>query len=173
MVLAQHRLVTEGLGVRHLRLVLGNSMGGMHAWTWGVKYPDEMDALVPLASQPTEMSSRNWMMRRLMIDTVRNDPDWKNGDYTSQPKALGGERFYGIATNGGTLAYQAAAPTRERGRQVPRRAPRRAVPGDANDFMYQWDASRDYNASPGSIASRRRCWPSTRPTTSAIRPRPA
>ena len=75
MVDAQYRLVTEGLGIRHLRLVIGNSMGGMHTWIWGVKYPDFMDALVPMASQPTEMASRNWMMRRLLIETIRNDPD--------------------------------------------------------------------------------------------------
>jgi homoserine O-acetyltransferase/O-succinyltransferase len=149
MVLAQHRLVTEGLGVRHLRLVLGNSMGGMHAWTWGVTYPDEMDALVPLASQPTEMSSRNWMMRRMIIDSVRNDPDWKNGDYTSQPKALRvANAFYGIATNGGTLAYQAVAPTREKADKFLDERLAAPFPNDANDFMYQWDASRDYNAAP-------------------------
>jgi homoserine O-acetyltransferase/O-succinyltransferase len=85
MVSAQYRLITEGLGLKHLRLVLGNSMGGMQTWMWGVKYPDFMDALVPMASQPTEMSSRNWMMRRLITDSIRNDPDWKGGDYTEQP----------------------------------------------------------------------------------------
>ncbi|WP_163752662.1 alpha/beta fold hydrolase, partial [Proteus mirabilis] len=88
MVLAQYRLVTEGLGVRRLRLVLGYSMGGMHSWIWGVTYPDFMDALVPMASQPTAMASRNWIMRRLIIDAVRNDPDWNNGNYTTQPRAL-------------------------------------------------------------------------------------
>src|SRR5258705_10691440 len=86
MVDAHYRLVTEGLGIRHLRLVIGNSMGGMHAWTWGVRYPDFMDALVPMASQPTEMSARNWMMRRMIIDGIRNDPDWHNGNYTPQPR---------------------------------------------------------------------------------------
>src|SRR5438132_7575722 len=88
MVAAQYKLVTEGLGIRHLRLALGNSMGGMHTWTWGVSYPDFMDALVPMASQPTEMSSRNWMMRRLIIDTIRKDPEWKDGNYTTQPSAF-------------------------------------------------------------------------------------
>ena len=88
MVAAQYRLVTEGLGIRHARLVLGNSMGGMQTWIWGVTYPDFMDALVPMASQPTEMSSRNWMMRRLIIDAIRNDPDWQGGDYTMQPRAF-------------------------------------------------------------------------------------
>jgi homoserine O-acetyltransferase/O-succinyltransferase len=81
MVEAQYRLVTEGLGIKHLRLVLGFSMGGMHAWLWGTTHPGFMDALVPMASQPSEMSSRNWMMRRLIIDTIRNDPDWQGGAY--------------------------------------------------------------------------------------------
>ncbi|RYF35014.1 MAG: alpha/beta fold hydrolase, partial [Comamonadaceae bacterium] len=114
MVAAQFRLVTEGLGVKHLRLVIGNSMGGMQTWIWGVQHPAFMDALVPMASQPTEMSSRNWMMRRLIVDSVRNDPGWNNGNYTEQPKGLrAANAFFGIATSGGTLAYQKMAPTRE------------------------------------------------------------
>src|SRR6476469_581392 len=114
MVAAQYKLVTEGLNIRHVRLVLGNSMGGMQTWIWGITYPDFMDALVPMASQPTEMSSRNWMMRRLIIDAVRNDPDWKDGNYTTQPRAFQvANVFFSVATNGGTLAYQRLAPTRE------------------------------------------------------------
>jgi homoserine O-acetyltransferase/O-succinyltransferase len=149
MVQAQYRLVTEGLGIKHLRLVLGNSMGGMHTWVWGVKYPEFMDALVPMASQPTEMSARNWMMRRMLIDAVRKDPDYNNGDYTSQPKGLRvANVFYGIATNGGSLAYQAMAPTRAAADKIV--DDRLAAPfmADANDFVYQWDASRDYNPQP-------------------------
>ena len=149
MVAAQHRLITEGLGVRHLRLVMGNSMGGMHTWIWGVQYPDAMDALVPMASQPTEMSSRNWMMRRLIIDTIRNDPDWAGGNYTTQPRSLRAANvFFGIATNGGTQAYYKDAPTREKADQL--LDARLAAPfnADANDFLYQWDASRDYNPAP-------------------------
>ncbi len=150
MVLAQYRLVTEGLGIRRLRLVLGNSMGGMHAWIWGVSYPDAMDALVPMASQPTEMSSRNWMMRRMLIDAIRNDPDWKNGDYTVQPKAIQvANVFFGIATNGGTLAYQKMAPTREAADKLLDARLKAPFTADANDFLYQWDASRDYNPAPG------------------------
>src|SRR5207342_1982899 len=80
MVVAQYRLVTEGLGIKHLRLVMGNSMGGMQTWMWGVAYPDFMDALLPMASQPTAVASRNWMMRRMMIDAIRNDPEWNNGN---------------------------------------------------------------------------------------------
>jgi homoserine O-acetyltransferase len=149
MVVAQYRLVTEGLGVRHLRLVLGNSMGGMHTWMWATRYPDFMDALVPMAAQPTEMSSRNWMLRRLIIDSIRNDPDWNEGNYTSQPRAFKAAAvFYGIATSGGTLALQKEAPTRALADKL--LDGRLAAPfkADANDFLYQWDASRDYNASP-------------------------
>jgi homoserine O-acetyltransferase len=150
MVVAQYRLLSEGLGIRRVRLVIGNSMGGMHTWIWGVKYPDFMDALVPMAAQPTEMASRNWMMRRLIIDTIRNDPEWNNGNYTSQPRAFRAANvFFAIATNGGTLAYQQMAPTREAADKL--LDGRLAAPftADANDFLYQWDSSRDYNPSPG------------------------
>ncbi len=131
--------------------MIGNSMGGMHVWLWGSAYPDFMDALVPMASQPTEMSSRNWMMRRMIIDAMRNDPEWKGGDYTEQPQAFRTANvFFGIATIGGTLAYQKQAPTREAGRQAAgRSAMRGATKADANDFLYAWDSSRDYNAAPG------------------------
>jgi len=149
MVLAQYRLVSEGLGVRHLRLVLGNSMGGMNTWIWGTTYPDFMDALVPMASQPSEMSSRNWMMRRLIIDTIRNDPDWKGGDYTAQPKAFRAAAvFYGVASSDGTLAYQKMAPTREAADKLLDQRLSAPFNADANDFLYQWDSSRDYNPAP-------------------------
>lgn len=149
MVEAQYRLVKEGLGVRHVRLVLGNSMGGMHSWMWGAKYPDFMDALVPMASQPTEMSSRNWMMRRMIIDAVRNDPEWKGGDYSAQPQGFRvANVFFGIATSGGTLAYQKLAPTREAADKLLDDRLKAAFSADANDFVYQWDSSRDYNVSP-------------------------
>ena len=150
MVLAQYRLVTEGLGVRHLRLVLGNSMGGMHTWIWGVTYPDVMDALMPMASQPTEMSSRNWLMRRMIVDAIRNDSEWKGGDYTAQPSAFRvANVFFGIATNGGTLAYQKLAPTRELADKLLEQRMAAATKADANDFLYQWESSRDYNPAPG------------------------
>jgi homoserine O-acetyltransferase len=150
MVAAQYRLVTEGLGIRHVRLVTGNSMGGMHTWIWGVQYPGFMDALIPMASQPTEMSSRNWMMRRLIIDSIRNDPEWNEGNYTTQLKAFKAANvFFAIATNGGTLAFQKMAPTRAQADKL--LDDRLAAPlnVDANDFLYQWDSSRDYNPSPG------------------------
>lgn len=150
MVAAQHRLVTEHLGIKRLRLVIGNSMGGMHTWLWGVKYPDAMDALVPMACQPTEMAGRNWMTRKLLIDAIRNDPDYADGNYTAQPKAMRyANVFFGITTIGGTLAYQKLAPNREAADKLV--AQRMSAPfnADANDFVYQWDSSRDYNASPG------------------------
>jgi homoserine acetyltransferase len=84
MVDAQHRLLTEGLGVSHVRVIFGYSMGGMNTWTWGVRYPDFADALIPMAALPAPMAGRNWMMRRMLIDSVRNDPAWNNGDYTEQ-----------------------------------------------------------------------------------------
>ena len=82
IVQAQYRLVTEHLGVRRLRLVLGTSAGGMQTWLWGVTYPDFMDALAPLAAQPVEVAGRNWITRRMLIDAIRNDPEWNGGNYT-------------------------------------------------------------------------------------------
>jgi homoserine O-acetyltransferase len=150
MVGAQFRLVSEGLGIRHLRLVIGNSMGGMHTWIWGIAHPDFMDALVPMASQPTAMASRNWMMRRLIIDTIRNDPVWNNGNYTAQPTAWRAANvFYGVATAGGTLAYQKQAPTAEAADKLLDARLAATVSADANDVLYQWESSRDYDPSPG------------------------
>jgi homoserine O-acetyltransferase len=107
MVDAQYRLLSEGLGIRHVRLIIGNSMGGMNVWLWGAKYPNYMDVLVPMASQPTPMSSRNWMLRRVMLETVRNDPEYKDGNYTTQPRSMKvASVFFGIATAGGTLRYR-------------------------------------------------------------------
>ena len=150
MVSAQYRLVTEGLGVKHLRLVLGNSMGGMQAWMWGTTYPGFADALVPMASQPAAMSSRNWMMRRMLIDSIEKDPEWKGGDYAAQPKNFRAvSAFFNIATNGGSIAYQLAAPTRELADKFLEEQLNAPFAADANDYLYQWDSSRDYDPSPG------------------------
>jgi len=150
MVDAQYRLVSEHLGVRHLRLVLGYSMGGMETWIFAQKYPGFMDVAVPMASLPTEMSSRNWMLRRLIIDSIRNDPEWMNGNYTKQPRAAQfASVFYGIATNGGNLALYKAAPTREKADQFLDQRLSARFSADANDVLYQWDSSRDYNPSAG------------------------
>ena len=146
MVLAEYRLVTEGLGLHHLRLVIGNSMGGMHTWMWGVTYPGFADALVPMASQPTAMAARNWMLRRLMIESVRRSPDYADGNYTEQPKSLRVARvFYNTATNGGTLHYQDAAATTAKADAMVDQELAAPFTADANDFLYQWDASRDYD----------------------------
>ena len=125
-------------------------MGGMHTWVWGERYPAFMDALVPMASQPTAMSARNWMMRRMMLETVRSDPDYKNGDYTAQPRSMKyANAMFGVATSGGTLNYQKQAPTRALADKLVDTRLAGAGPPDANDFLWQWDASGDYDAAPG------------------------
>lgn len=149
MVLAQYRLLTEGLGVKHLRVIIGNSMGGMNTWVWGVNYPGFADALVPMASQPTAMAARNWMLRRMMIEAIRRDPGYQGGNYTVQPASIGlANVFYGIATNGGTLAYQAMAPSGALADKVVEERLAAPFTMDANDFIWQWDASRDYDPAP-------------------------
>ncbi|MSP00812.1 MAG: alpha/beta fold hydrolase [Acetobacteraceae bacterium] len=148
MVLAQYRLLTEALNIRHLRLVTGNSMGGMQTWVWGVTYPGFMDALVPMAAQPTEMSARNWMTRRMLTESIRQDPAYDNGNYTAQPPSLRmASVFFGIATSGGTLALQAIAPTRARADKMVFARLAAPPPKDANDFIYQFESSNDYNPS--------------------------
>ncbi len=147
---AQYRLVREHLGVRHLRLVLGNSMGGMQTWIWAQKYPDFMDVAVPMASLPSEMSGRNWLMRRLIIDSIRNDPEWMNGSYTKQPKSVQfASVFFALATNGGNQGLQKLAPNREKADALLNQRLTAPFTGDANDHLYQWDSSRDYNPSAG------------------------
>jgi homoserine O-acetyltransferase len=149
MVDAHHRLLTEGLGIKHLRLVMGNSMGGMHSWLWAGMYPDFMDAAVPMASQPTPMAARNWMMRRLIIDSIKNDPDWNGGNYTSQPKSVHRAAvFFSIATSGGTLAYAKLAPTREAADTMLDQRLAGPFTADANDYLYQWESSGDYDPTP-------------------------
>ena len=150
MVDAQHRLLAEGLGIRHLRLVIGNSMGGMETWLWGAKYPGFMDALVPMASQPTAMASRNWMLRRMMLEVIRNDPDYNNGDYTKQPQSVRtASIFFAIATAGGTLNYQKQAPTNALADKLVDARLAAPVTADANDFVWAWASSADYDAAPG------------------------
>ncbi|KTB74364.1 MULTISPECIES: alpha/beta fold hydrolase [Pseudomonas] len=150
LVQAQYRLVTEGLGIKHLRLVIGNSMGGMQTWMWGETWPHMMDALVPMASQPTEMSSRNWMMRRLLVESIKQDPAWNNGNYTVQPASLRlANAMFSVGTSGGNLAYQVAAPTRAQADKLVDERLNAPQTADANDFIYQWQSSADYNAAQG------------------------
>jgi homoserine O-acetyltransferase len=150
MVEAQHRLLSEGLGLKRVRLIIGNSMGGMHAWLWGAKYPDYADALAPMASQPTEMASRNWMMRRLMIETIKQDPGYNGGDYAAQPRSLKlAAVFYATGTNGGDLWYQKNAPTRAAADKLVDERLAAPFTADANDWIYAWESSAAYNPTPG------------------------
>jgi homoserine O-acetyltransferase/O-succinyltransferase len=150
MVDAQYRLVTEHLGLKHLRAVVGFSMGGMETWILAQKYPELSDVAVPMASLPTEMSGRNWMLRRLVIDSIRKDPEWMNGNYAQQPRsAQFASVFYGLATLGGNLGLQKAAPTREKADDIVNQRLAAPFSADANDLLYQYESSRDYNASAG------------------------
>jgi homoserine O-acetyltransferase len=148
LVDAQYRLVKEGLSIKHLRLVIGNSMGGMHAWIWAERYPDFMDVAVPMAAQPTAMAARNWMLRRIMLDTIRNDPNYQGGNYTSQPRMMKyAVAAFRIASTGGTLGYQTLAPTAAKADKIVDNL--LAAPDmDANDFVYQFQSSHDYDPSP-------------------------
>src|SRR5215468_8985890 len=112
MVESQYRLVTEGLGINHLRIVMGTSMGGMQTWLWGERHSDFMDALLPLASLPTQISGRNRVWRRIISDMIRNDPTWKNGDYTEQPVSLhaDAQMLYFLSSN--PVVRQKEGPTR-------------------------------------------------------------
>jgi homoserine O-acetyltransferase/O-succinyltransferase len=150
MVSAQYRLVREHLGISHLRMVMGNSMGGMQTWIWAQKYPDFLDIAVPMASMPAAMSGRNWMMRRLIIDSIRNDPEWMGGNYKEQPKSLRlASVFFAIGTNGGNQGLFKATPTREKADAYLNERLNAPFVGDANDALYQWDSSRDYDATGG------------------------
>ncbi len=151
MVIAQHRLLIEKLGIDHLRLVMGTSMGGMHSWLWSEMYPDFMDAAMPLASLPIEISGRNRFFRRMVIDPIRNDPDWQNGEYKTQP-------VRGLTTAIYTLMMMTSSPLQMQ-KQMPTKAAtdagfdqrmkRQLATYDANDMLYAFDASRDYNPEPG------------------------
>lgn len=149
IVLAHYRLLTEHLGVDHLRLVLGSSAGGMETWVWGVTYPDFMDALMPLAALPMPMSGRNWMMRRMVIDGILNDPEWNDGNYTTQPQAWKRTfAYFGMATNGGTRAIYKAASTREETDRIIAERLEGRADADASDILYAYSASRDYDPTP-------------------------
>ncbi len=148
MVNADYRLLTEHLNIKHVRLVTGNSMGGMETWLFAEGYPGYMDVAVPMACLPIEMGSRNWMLRRLIIDSIRNDPDWMGGQYTQQPKsARFASVFFGIATSGGNQALYKAAPTREKADRLLDQRLAAPFPADANDVLYQWSSSGDFNPS--------------------------
>jgi homoserine O-acetyltransferase len=150
MIEADYRLLTEALHVNHLRLVMGTSMGGMHTWLWGEIHPDFMDALMPLASLPTQISGRNRVWRRVGIDAIRNDPEWKNGDYTTQPQGLkiAEEMLFLVGSN--PVLRVKEMPTLAKADSVLDQYVARAVASaDANDVMYALQASEDYNPGPG------------------------
>ncbi len=149
MVLAHYRLLTEGLGVNHLRLVMGTSMGGMQSWIWGYRYPDFMDALFPLASLPVAIGGRNRMIRKMIMDAIRTDPTWQGGDYSAQPAGLTAAIHSLIFMTSVPLLWQSEAPTREQADAKLAemiRGYRNQL--DANDMWYAFNASRDYNPYP-------------------------
>ena len=150
MIEAQHRLLTDGLKVDHLRLVMGASMGGMHTWLWGQTYPDFMDALLPLASLPGQISGRNRAWRRIIIDAIRKDPAWKDGEYRDQPPGLriAAEMLYFMSNN--PVERQKEAPTREKADRVLDEFVARTVrTSDANNVLYALESSGDYDPAPG------------------------
>jgi homoserine O-acetyltransferase/O-succinyltransferase len=150
MVEAQYRLLTEGLGVNHLRLVMGTSMGGMHTWVWGQRHPEFMDALMPLASLPTQISGRNRVWRKALIDAIRNDPAWNGGEYRTQPPSLrtANQLIFFMGSN--PLLRQEQMPTLARADEVLEQAMATALQNtDANDVLYQVSASWDYDPGPG------------------------
>jgi homoserine O-acetyltransferase/O-succinyltransferase len=155
MVLAQHELLEKGLGVNHLRLIMGTSMGCMHSWIWGETYPDFMDALMPLACLPVQISGRNRVWRKMTIDGIHSDPDWKNGDYTTEPRAaLEIAADFLLIAGGAPLQMQAELPTRDAAdKYLAEFMVRTTAHLDANDFLYAVNSSRNYDPSSklGSI----------------------
>ena len=149
MIHAQHRLLTEGLGVDHLHLVMGTSMGGMHTWLWGIHYADFMDYLLPLASLPAEIAGRNRMIRKIIMDSIRRDPAWRNGEYDEQPPGLINAVHLMIMMTSCPLQWQKEAPTRaEADAFLAERVRAYASALDANDMIYQYAASEDYDPAP-------------------------
>jgi homoserine O-acetyltransferase len=150
MIEAQYRLLTEGLKVNHLRLVMGTSMGGMHSWLWGSMHPDFMDALLPLASLPTQISGRNRAWRRLVSDAIRNDPAWEHGDYRTQPPSLRTAALMVYLMSSNPVERQREGPTREAADKSLDQFLARSVPSmDANDVLYAIESSNDYDPAPG------------------------
>jgi homoserine O-acetyltransferase/O-succinyltransferase len=155
MVTAQHDLLVNGLGINHLRLVMGTSMGCMHAWMWGEIYPDAMDALMPLACLPVEIGGRNRIWRKMLMDAIRDDPAWKGGDYSAEPQdGLRTAMDLMLIAGSAPLAMQTEFPTRDAADAFVKRyfdehmkqAQSHAI--DANDIWYAFNASRDYDPSP-------------------------
>ncbi len=149
MVRAQHLLLTDGLKITHLRLIMGTSMGAMHCWVWGEMYPDFADGLMPLASAPTEIAGRNRIMRKMIMDSITSDPAWKGGEYTEQPRqGLRGAINILMMMTSSPLQWHKNAPTHEAADQwYEQQLASRLAATDANDMLYQFNASRDYDPS--------------------------
>lgn len=149
MVEAQFRLLTDGLGVNHARLVMGTSMGGMHTWLWGGLHPEFMDALMPLASLPTQISGRNRAWRRMVIDAIRNDPQWNGGDYEKQPQSLrtAAQMLWLMSSN--PVLRQSEGPSLAKTDEgLDKFVSDYLKTGDANDVLYAIEASNDYDPAP-------------------------
>jgi homoserine O-acetyltransferase len=150
IVAAQHRLLTEGLDVHHLRLVMGTSMGGMHTWLWGQSHPDFMDALMPMACLPAQISGRNRVWRRIVIDAIRNDPEWQDGNYASQPRGLRTALAMMYLMSSNPVRRLAESPTLAAADDaLDRYIKERLATADANDMLYAFEASYDYDPAPG------------------------
>jgi homoserine O-acetyltransferase/O-succinyltransferase len=147
VVEGQYRVVMEGLGIKHLKLVLGTSMGGMQVWMWGEAHPDMMDALMPVAAQPIAIAGRNMLWRRLVIESVRADPEWHNGDYETEPALY--THFYEVAAimQNSALSLQKEAPTRAAANEYYDKAIGQIGKLDANDLLYWFESSYDYDPS--------------------------
>ena len=149
MVRAQHMLVSEHLKLGKLKLVTGNSMGGMHSWMWAYMYPDAATRFLPLASSPAEVAGRNWMTRRMLIDMIKLDPAWNGGNYKEQPKSLTmAQAYFGMATSGGDQGLHQVAGTNAKADEYVNKALATPSKSDANDIIYQFSASYDYNPAP-------------------------
>ncbi len=149
MVKLQQLLLSRGLGVERPYMIMGTSMGCMHAWVWGTIFPDRPRSLVPLACVPAQIAGRNRMMRRMIMDAIMQDPDWKGGDYTAPPRGLRSALGMLFMMSSAPLVQQRQAPTRDVADSVIRAyLDQRMRTTDANDMLYQFDASRDYDPSP-------------------------
>jgi homoserine O-acetyltransferase len=148
IVMAEHRLVTEHLHVKHLRLVLGSSMGGMHSWMWGYMFPDLMDAVVPIASQPIQVSGKNWYQRRLAIEAIKNDPDWNGGNYTKNPTHYVYTAVAGFVQTENAVQIQKMAPTQKAADELYFKQVEEAKKRDANDVLWGIEAVMDYDPAP-------------------------
>jgi homoserine O-acetyltransferase len=149
MVEAQYRLLTEGLHVDHLLLVMGTSMGCMHSWIWAERRPTFMDGVVPLACIPTQIAGRNRMLRKMILDDIRTDPEWRGGDYTTQPRGLRAALQILFIMGSAPLVQQRQAPSRDSAdAYITRWLDARMATTDANDMAYQFDASRGYDPRP-------------------------